>query len=183
MKKLSSGNVWLILLIGLFFFAASTANVLASQSAGSSEIQVSGSFQHASGSKVGALSGDFSYGYFVSPAWQLGLRQTLSYNFIDDAKDTWLASTAPFVNYHFRGFSANESFQPFLGAFLGAAYNDKRGSGMIGPHVGLKTFMNDKTFLLTQYRYEWFWNKMKFGDMTDTTRGNNVVTIGVGFLF
>lgn len=174
--------ITMFLLIVAFLTAVPAGRVNAAQSMGNGEVMVSGSYTHATGSKVGAAAADLSYGYFMMPALQLGVRQTLSYNFIDDAKDTWLATTAPFANYHFRGLSINDNFQPFVGAFAGAAYNDKRGSGMIGPQAGIKMFVRDKTFVSTQYRYEWYWNNMRFGDMTDTTRGNNVVTIGLGFL-
>lgn len=170
------------LLIVALLTAVPAGKGYAAQSRGDGEVMVSGTYTHATGSKVGTAAVDLSYGYFTAPALQLGVRQTLSYNFIDDAKDTWLATTAPFANYHFRGLSINDNVQPFVGAFAGAAYNDKRGSGMIGPQAGIKMFVRDKTFVSTLYRYEWYWNAMRFGDMTDTTRGNNVVTIGVGFL-
>jgi hypothetical protein len=45
---------------------------------------------------------DLSYGVYLSPEWQLGFRQALNYNFIDDGSDVWMATTAPFINYQLR---------------------------------------------------------------------------------
>ena len=51
----------------------------------------------------------------------IGFRQALNYNFIDDKRDFWLATTTPFFNYNFR---LTEIIVPYLGAFMGWAWND-----------------------------------------------------------
>ena len=89
-----------------------TLAVNAATSDGASEVQVSAGLFHAQGSDSGSLNADLSYGYFLTPGWQLGIRQALNYYFIDDGSDFWLASAAPFINYHFR---LTDIIIPYLG--------------------------------------------------------------------
>ena len=71
--------------------------VMAAPGQGASELQVSGGFFHSQGSDDGSLNADLSYGYYFTPGWQLGLRQALNYNFVDDRRDFWVATTSPFL--------------------------------------------------------------------------------------
>ena len=156
----------------------------AAQSKGDSTLQLSGGFIHAQGADVGTLNLDLGYGYFVSERWEIGLLQTLGYSFIDGDDDLWVASTIPYFNYHFRGLSTNDAFQPFLGAFLGASYNEDDVTGTVGPQVGFKTFVSDGTFIMVKYRYEWFFEELSINEIEDTSSdGNHVVTLGLGFVF
>src|SRR5919109_4519565 len=86
------------------------------QDVGSSEIQVSAGFFHAQDSDVATISGDASYGYYFFQPLEVGVRQGINYTFLDDADDPWLATTVPFVDYH---FFASQNFQPFVGGFGG----------------------------------------------------------------
>jgi hypothetical protein len=147
------------------------------QAQGSKEIEVAAGFFHSEGSDVGSISGDVGFGYYVAPRLSLGIRQTLSYNFIDDAPDTWLASTIPFVEYSF----GQGNVRPFLGAFVGGIYNDDEGTGTAGPSAGLRWYLNDSTALVGRYRYEWFFDDIAIKDATDTRDGNHVVTVGLSF--
>src|SRR4051794_8997824 len=88
--------------------------------AGDNEILVSGGASHQQNTDSGNFNFDVSYGYFLSPGWEVGLRQALSYNFVDNGRDIWALTTAPFLNYNFR---LGETVVPYLGAFLGAGYN------------------------------------------------------------
>jgi opacity protein-like surface antigen len=147
------------------------------QAQGNKEIEVAAGFFHSEGSDVGSISGDVGFGYYVAPRLSLGIRQTLSYNFIDDAPDTWLASTIPFVEYSF----GQGNVRPFLGAFVGGIYNDDEGTGTAGPSAGLRWYLNDSTAVVGRYRYEWFFDDIAIKDATDTRDGNHVVTVGLSF--
>jgi hypothetical protein len=161
-----------------------TAQGLAQQVEGDNEIQLSGGFFHAQGSDDGTLTADVSYGKFLTDRWELGLRQTLGYSFIDNADDQWNASTIPFVNYHFRGVTQDDRFQPFLGAFAGAAYNENDTTFTVGPNLGFKYFVDDQTFFVTRYRYEWFADSLAVGEFEDNfSDGNHVVTFGFGYVW
>ena len=153
------------------------ARVFAAPTDGASEIQASAGFFHAQGSDSGSLNADLSYGYYLTPGWQLGIRQALNYNFIDDASDFWLASTAPFINYHFR---LTDIIVPYLGAFIGLVWNDRDATGTIGPQAGVKFFVHNQTFLNLGYRYEFFFNKIDAID-NNASDGNHVFNLGIGF--
>jgi hypothetical protein len=151
--------------------------VIAAPTDGSSEVQVSAGFFHQQGSDTGNLNADLSYGYYLTPAWQLGIRQALNYNFIDDARDAWIATTVPFINWH---FAVTDIIVPYLGAFIGLAWNDRDATGTIGPQGGIKFWVHDRTFLNLGYRYEFFFNKFEAIE-DNASRGNHVFNLGVGF--
>ncbi len=170
--------------IALFFMTAPLGTAWAVQKAGDSDLKLAGSFFHARGADTGILALDVGYGYYVSENLEFGIVQTLGYSFIDDADDEWAASTIPFVNYYFRGLSTNDTFQPFIGAFIGASYNEDDTTGTIGPLLGFKSFINDSTYVGVTYRYEWFFDELTVSDINNTrSDGNHVTTLGVGFIF
>lgn len=171
--------------IGFSMLMAGTAvTVNAAQKKGDSDIQLGGGFFHAQGADTGTLNLDIGYGYYVNDNWEFGILQTLGYSFIDDADNQWAASTIPFINYYIRGLSLNDAFQPFIGAFIGASYNENDTTGTIGPQVGFKSYINDSTYIVAKYRYEWFFDEMSINEVEDTSSdGNHVVTLGVGFVF
>ncbi len=164
--------------------AGSAGTIYAAQQKGDSDIQFAGSFFHAQGADSGTLNMDIGYGYYATDNWEIGILQTVGYSFIDDADDQWVASTIPFVNYYIRGLSVNDTFQPFIGAFIGASYNEDDTTGTMGPQVGFKSFINDSTYIMAKYRYEWFFDELAINEIEDTSSdGNHVVTLGVGFVF
>ena len=167
----------LFAIVALTGWLLGDAAVIAATSGGASEIQVSAGLFHAQDSDSGNLNADLSYGYYLTPAWQLGIRQALNYNFIDDGSDFWLASTAPFINYHFR---LTDIIVPYLGAFIGLVWNDRDATGTIGPQAGVKFFVHDRTFLNLGYRYEFFFNRIDAID-NNTSDGNHVFNVGIGF--
>jgi outer membrane protein W len=150
---------------------------IAAPTDGASEVQVSAGFFHSQGSDSGNLNADLSYGYYLTPGWQLGIRQALNYNFIDDHRDFWLTSTTPFINYHFR---LTDIIIPYLGGFIGLVWNDRDVTGTIGPQAGVKFFVHESTFLNLGYRYEFFFNRFEAID-NNSSRGNHVLNLGVGF--
>lgn len=161
--------------IGLFLLASSAA--MAAPRQGSSELLVSGGFFHQEGSDDGSLNADLNYGWYLTPGWQVGIRQALNYTFIDDRRDFWLATTSPFINYNFR---LTDIIVPYLGAFLGLVWNDNDVTGTIGPQAGVKFFVHDAAFLNLGYRYEFFFNKFRAID-NNASDGNHVFNIGIGF--
>ena len=163
-----------------FFFVLLWANPSHSGPvAGDNEIEAAAGLFHAQGSDTGALTADLGYGYYLTPGWQIGLRQAVNYSFIDDARDAWFATTTPFINYHFR---LTENILPFLGGFIGAVWNDRDATGTLGPNVGIKFFLADQTFLGIRYRYEWFFDSLR-GVGRNADNGNHVFNIGIGFVW
>src|SRR5437762_11779327 len=86
------------------------------------EIDVAAVFFHTQGSDTGSFNADLSYGYYLTPGWELGLRQGLNYDFIDGARDSWRATTTPFLFYNFQ-FG---NIVPFLGLAGGIAWNVRK---------------------------------------------------------
>jgi hypothetical protein len=153
---------------------------LAAPVAGDHEAEVAAGFFHAQGSDSGAFNADINLGHYLTPGWEIGFRQALSYNFIDDGRDTWVATTAPFLNYNFHFLDGR--LVPFLGGSIGVAYNDRDITGTLGPNAGVKVFLTDQTYLGLRYRYEWFFDSLKrAGGNAD--HGNHVVNIGIGFVW
>ena len=167
---------WLSTSVMLVSLVFGSTTAMAAPDAGARELQVSGGFFHSQGSDTGSLNTDLSYGYYFTPGWQLGIRQGLNYNFIDDHRDFWVATTTPFLNYNFR---VTDIIVPYLGGFMGLVWNDRDATGTIGPQTGVKFFVHDRTFLNLGYRYEFFFDRIEAID-NNTSRGNHVFNIGIG---
>ena len=155
-----------------------TKMVYAAPVAGDNEIEVSGGFFHAQDSDTGSFNADIAYGYYLTPGWEIGFRQALNYNFVDDGRDAWLATTTPFIIYNFN----LGRFVPFLGLAGGVVWNDRDVTGTLGPQAGVKIFLADQTYLGLRYRYEWFFKSFK-GVGDSASHGNHVGTIGIGFVW
>ena len=151
-------------------------NAAAAPTAQMKEALVAGGFTHAQGSDSGNLNLDLSLGYYLTPGWQVGFRQALNYNFIDDHRDDWRATTAPFLNYN---YAVTDIIVPYVGGFLGLTWNDRDATGTIGPQAGIKFFVHDAAFLNLGYRYEIFFNNFKAVD-NSSDDGFHVFNIGIG---
>jgi hypothetical protein len=169
-------RLWLSTVIVFVSIVLGGAIAAAAPDAGSSEFLVSGGFSHRQGSDFGNFNADLGYGYYLTPGWQLGIRQALNYEFIDDRRDVWTATTAPFLNYHFR---MTDIIVPYLGGFIGLAWNDRDATGTIGPQAGVKLFVHERAFVNIGYRYEFFFDKIRAID-NNASDGNHVGNIGVG---
>jgi hypothetical protein len=146
---------------------------------GDNEVEAAAGFFHAQGSDSGAFNADLQYGRYLTPGWEVGIRQALSYNFIDHGSDTWVATTTPLLTYNFH---FNDYVIPFLGLGAGIAYNDRDITGTLGPNAGVKIFLSDQTYLGLRYRYEWYFNRLNQAD-NNADHGNHVATIGIGFVW
>src|SRR5438093_6607830 len=111
--------------------------------AGDSELEAGGRFTHSQGTDIGNFTPDVSYGYYLTPGWEVGIRQALSYNFIDGVRDQWCAMTTPFLLYNFN-FGR---FVLFLGLAGGIVWNDQKVTGTLGFNAGIKFFLSDQTYL------------------------------------
>jgi hypothetical protein len=176
-KKRLVGSSIIAFGLGLLLFTASPS--LALPTAGSSEILLSGGFFHAQGSDDGNFNADLSYGYYLSPGWEIGLRQSLNYLFRDDNPDAWSATTTPFLFYNFR---VTDVLVPYLGIHGGIVWNDRDVTGTIGPNAGLKLFVSPQTFINIGYRYEWLFNTFRSA-ANNRDNGNHVGNIGIGFVW
>jgi hypothetical protein len=175
--KFFSRSSVLALSLGLLLTTATASFALPSD--GSSEVLLSGGFFHAQGSDDGNFNADVSYGYYLSPGWEIGLRQGLNYLFRDDNPDAWTATTTPFIFYNFR---VTDVLVPYLGIHGGVVWNDRDVTGTIGPNAGLKLFVSPQTFVNIGYRYEWLFNTFHSA-VNNRDNGNHVGNIGIGFVW
>jgi Outer membrane protein beta-barrel domain len=178
MKSLKSRSI-LMAALGFLILVLSVQPSFAAPVDGDSEIQVSGGAFHAQGSNSGAFTADIAYGYYLTPGWELGLRQALNYNFVHHGPDSWLATTTPFILYNFR---ITDILVPYLGISGGAVWNDRDATGTFGPNAGLKLFVADQAFINLGYRYEWFFDNFEQAK-DNRTHGNHVANIGLGFVW
>ena len=166
-----------VLSFAAFLFGVSPAYGL--PVGGDSEVLVSGGASHTQGSDSGNFNVDLSYGYYLSPGWEIGFRQALDYNFIDDGSDAWQATTTPFLLYNFR---ITTVLVPYLGIQGGIVWNDRDVTGTFGPAAGLKLFVADQTFVNIGYRYNWYFSSFEQA-RDNRTHGNHVANIGLGFVW
>ena len=90
-------------------------------------------------------------------------------------------SLASFTSFRFL-FGTCIRRLPYVGGSIGAAYNDRDISGLIGPNAGLKVLFNSQTFLNVGYRYEYFFSDFE-GINNNSNTGNHIGTIGIGFVW
>ena len=169
--------IWsFIIAVSLSFVMFATTPTYGGPVTGNREVEIAGGLFRHQGSDTGVLNLDRWYVYYWTPGWELGLRQALNYNFVDDARDVWLATTTPFINYHLR---LTDIIVPYLGGFIGLVWNDRDATGTAGPQAGVKFFVHERTFLNLGYRYEFFFKRFEaIGD--NTSRGNHVFNLGFG---
>ncbi len=148
--------------------------------AGSQEITLSGTGSNNNDFDTGTFGITGSYGYFVTPALELGVRQSFNWAGANDSDDTWSGSTRLAADYH---FFTQSRFRPFVGVNIGYIYGDDvNNTGTIGPELGIKYFVNDTTFILAQSEYQIFFDSSD--DISDNFNdGAFQHTIGLGFIF
>jgi hypothetical protein len=112
-------------------------------------------------------------GYFLTDQFEIGGRQTYTFNSIDGGGSSWAASTRAFVDFHFD----LDRWQPFIGASAGYAYGDDVDDKWIaGLEAGVKYFVNATTFVYGTFGWDF--------DLQDSLdEGNWVYGVGIGFRF
>jgi lipid A 3-O-deacylase PagL len=177
MKRIFRSYVFATALV-LPLAVTGTKMAYAAPVANDSGIEAAGGFFHTQGSDSGQFNADVAYSYYLTPGWEIGLRQALNYEFVDDARDTWRATTTPFLAYNFHFGNV----VPFLALAGGIVWNDRNITGTLGPNAGVKFFFSDQTYLGLRYRYEWFFHSIK-GLENNADHGQHVGTVGIGFVW
>jgi hypothetical protein len=152
---------------------------LAQPAADDYELEAAAGFFHAQDADTGSLNADVALGKFLDKEPELGLRFGYQGTYNDDAPDVWTATIAPFFDYHFTGLTQDNNVIPFIGCFLGAAFNDDDFDGTTGPEAGIKFFFNKQTYVGLRYRYEWFFDDLDVGQ--EHSDGNHVVNVAIGY--
>ncbi|MGE4407705.1 hypothetical protein [Pseudomonas sp.] len=118
-----------------------------------------------------------SWGKYLSESSLWGVRQTINVRDAEDESTKFDGSTRVFYDYHFGTGNA----RPFIGASLGGVYGDRvDDTFMAGPEVGLKYWVQDKTFITAMAEYQFlFKSGSDAHDRYDD--GVFLYSIGIGF--
>src|SRR5262245_24278221 len=145
-------------------------------SQGNSELTLSGSGNNDKDFDAGAISVAGSYGYFLTDAFEIGIRQGVGWAGSDD-NTSWSASTRGFVDFHFD----LGAWRPFVGANIGYVYGDEiDDTWEAAPEAGVKYFVNDTTFIFAMVEYQFFFQDTdEFDNAFDD--GQFVYSLGIGF--
>ncbi|MCP5516130.1 MAG: hypothetical protein H7A45_02605 [Verrucomicrobiales bacterium] len=120
-----------------------------------------------------------SVGYFLSDAFEIALRQNLSFA-VGAGGDAVAGQTRVAVDYHFK---LGNKFRPYVGANFGGIYGDGvNDSFAAGLEAGLKYYVLQKTYLFGHFEWQWAFDDA--GDAGSTfDDGAFIYAAGVGFNF
>jgi hypothetical protein len=120
-----------------------------------------------------SVSGSFSY--FFTDRIEGAIRQMIGFTNAGHGSD-WNGSTRVAVDYNFD----MGRVWPFVGASVGYMYGDPvHDTGVIGPEVGLRVFVNQTTFILGSIEWDFFFDT---GDNNDSSDDSVFIyTVGIGF--
>jgi hypothetical protein len=180
MKKLIMAATLFVAFASTTAFAQDGREYRGGARQGDQEITLSGTGTNNNDFDAGNFGVSGSYGYYVTDAFLVALRQSLNWSGAQDAEDAWAGSTRIAADFH---FNTSGRFRPFIGANVGMIYGDNvNNTGIIGPEAGIKYFVNDTTFILLQTEYQWFFDSGD--DVTDAfDDGAFQHTVGLGFVF
>jgi hypothetical protein len=123
---------------------------------------------------------DASVGYYFNEAWEVSLRQSITFD--DFTGSTFDGSTRVALDVHFP-LGDRSQWVPFIGAEIGYVYGDSvNDTFMAGPEAGLKYYVNSTTFVFVMAEYQFFFDS---GDEADDaiSDGQFLYTLGIGFRF
>lgn len=170
-RMLKMGFFAFFMVFGSFVGGAS-----AQPQTGDHEFQISADFNGSHKFRDYGTNVEGSYGFFVSDSLEVGARLGYTGLFNRGIDSIWAVTVLPFIDYHFRGISEGDKILPYIGAAAGVRFNDEDEGYLVGPEAGFKFFVYDKTFINTQYRYEFF-------DDLNTRDAGHSFRMAIGFLF
>lgn len=164
---------WIFLAASILAFPATA---LSAYNTGDYEFSLAGSGSSDNDFDTTTLSAEGSLGYFFTPVIEGLIRQGIGFSDNPDDSD-WNGSTRLGVDFNF----PFDRFVPYLGASLGYLYGDSVEEQFIaGPDIGLKSFVNETTFILAAVEYEFLFDDKDEADEAFDD-GRFVYTLGIGF--
>ena len=148
---------------------------LAQPEAGNWELSLAGRGSNDDNFDDGAFLIGAKVGYFFTKELEVFLRQDVDVIFEDGGQ--WGMFTGIGVDYHFD----LDAWQPYVGAMVGYFYGDADitdDTGVIGPELGLKYFVNNTTFIYGEIAWVLFFDEDESGDEDDS---RYTYAVGVGF--
>ena len=117
-----------------------------------------------------------SAGYFFTDNFEVALRQNVNYNARTD-DDEWSGATRAAADWH---FLFHERFVPFVGVNFGIDYTEEDNSWGVGPELGFKYYVHERTFILAMGEYRWSFDEIRSID-NNADDGRFIFTLGIGF--
>jgi hypothetical protein len=140
------------------------------------EMTLSGSGSSDNDFDTTVASVEAALGMFLTPSVEGIIRQGIAFADTPDDSD-WNGSTRLGLDYNF----PFDRYVPFLGATVGYLYGDSVKEQFIaGPEAGLKSFVNETTFILAAVEYQFLFEDADEADEAFDD-GRFVYTLGVGF--
>lgn len=156
--------------------SALPATALSAFNTGDYELSLAGSGSSDNDFDTSTLSAEGALGYFFTPVIEGVIRQGIGFSDTPDDSD-WNGSTRVGVDFNF----PFDRFVPYLGAGIGYLYGDSVEEQFIaGPDAGLKSFVNETTFILAAIEYEILFDDADEADEAFDD-GRFVYTLGIGF--
>jgi len=167
-------KLFMVLLAAGIFAVPATA--FSAFDAGNYEFTLAGSGSSDKNFDTTTASAEGALGYFFTPVIEGVIRQGIGFSDTQDDTD-WNGSTRLAVDFNI----PLERFVPYLGGSLGYLYGDNVEEQFIaGPEAGLKSFVNDTTFILAAVEYQFLFEDADQADEAFDD-GRFVYTLGVGF--
>ena len=155
---------------------ASASSALAQPQAGDWEFTLGGGGTSDQNFERGNAGVNGSMGYFFNENFELGVRQAINFDALTDDEE-WFGSTLVAADWH---FVFGSKFVPFIGVSTGATYTEDDISWSVGPEVGFKYYVHERTFIFLSGEYRWFFDELEHID-ENSDDGAFAFLIGVGF--
>lgn len=168
-----------LLKTSLLALALSPALAMAVPVTGDQEITLSGAGTSDKDFDSTILSLQGSWGQWLSESSLWGVRQTVSARDNEGESTQFDGSTRVFYDYHF----GSGNFKPFVGLSLGGIYGEGVDeSFMGGPEIGMKYWVQDKTFITAMAEYQFLFKSGS--DAQDRYKdGALFYSVGIGYNF
>lgn len=147
--------------------------------AGDQEFTISGSGTSSDDVETGNFSANGELGWYLSDHFEVGIRQGVSWQGVEDGSDVWNGSTRGFADYHF----GDGRLRPLVGASLGYRYGESSPESFFaGVEAGLKYYVLPRTFVMGRAEWQFFFEDADQAD-EGFDDGAFVYTLGVGYNF
>lgn len=123
---------------------------------------------------------NFSYGVFINDQQEVSIRQSINYANPSVGGQQWNGSTRIAFDHH---LITQGRLRPFVGVNFGGVYGENvRDTWAAGLEVGVKYYVQPRTFVYVTPEYNWLFRDAQ--DVNNTfSDGQFNWTVGVGFNF
>jgi hypothetical protein len=119
-----------------------------------------------------------SLGYYLTPHWQVSVRQGIGFSDVFE-NSSWSGATRLALDYHFD----LDRWRPFVGVNFGGIYGDGvTDTFASGLEAGIKYYVQPRTFIMGMLEWQWLFKSARdAGDAFDD--GQFIYTLAIGFNF